>query len=142
MTQFLSRRTALIFASAFAVPSALPILALAKEDGSKAVDPLSSELTNVVLPVVRAGAPVTFLFCAIKIQVSDSGSTFFFRENHFLLRDAITRIASRSPIPAGPTPNSFDRVAITRVVLRAIQAVRPSAQVVRITVTSSDFMRN
>jgi hypothetical protein len=119
----------------------VPTLSLAQETPQNA-DPLTTELNNIVLPVVRTGAPVSFLFCVIIIQVRDAASTFYFRENHFLLRDAITRIVSRSPIPAGLEPNSFDRVAVTRVVLRAIQAVRPSAQVVRITVTNADFMRN
>jgi hypothetical protein len=138
MTFDLNRRTALL---AFTY-AALPAAALAQESDPKSPDPLTTVLTGVVLPVVRPSAPATFLFCALIIQVRDSASSFYFRENHFLLRDAIVRIASRSPIPAGAEPRSFDRVAITRVVLRAIQAVRPSAQVVRITVTDADFMRN
>jgi hypothetical protein len=138
MIRPLTRRSALCFAIGLAVPS----VALAQEQSPQNADPLTTELTNVVLPIVRPGAPATFLFCAIVIQVRDAGSTLYFRENHFLLRDAITRIASRSPIPAGSTPGSFDRVAVTRVVLRAIQALRPSAQVVRITVTNAAFMRN
>jgi hypothetical protein len=138
MTIAPNRRTAILAA----LRLALPVGALAQETAPQNSDPLTTELTNIVLPVVRSGAPVTFLFCAIIIQVRDAASTFYFRENHFLLRDAITRIASRSPIPAGITPGSFDRVAVTRVVLRAIAAIRPAAQVVRVTVTNADFMRN
>lgn len=120
----------------------MPTFADAQVEDAKAADPLKTELTGVVLPVVRENAPVTYLFCVIVIQLRDAASAFYFRENHFLLRDAITRIVSRSPIPAGATPSSFDRVAVTRVVLRAIQAVRPSTQVVRVTVANPDFMRN
>jgi hypothetical protein len=138
MTLNLTRRTALLTLAG----SVAPAIATAQGADPKNGDPLTTELTGVVLPVVRPGESVTFLFCALIIQVRDSASTFYFRENHFLLRDAITRIASRSPIPAGPTLGSFDRVAVTRVVLRAIAAIRPSAQVVRVTVTNADFMRN
>jgi hypothetical protein len=133
-----SRRLALgLLASA-----TMPSQALAQEGDAKNADPLTTELTGVVLPVARNGALVSFLFCAIIIQVRDAPSTLYFRENHFLLRDAIVRIASRSPIPAGPTPGSFDRVAVTSVVLRAIAALRPSAQVVRVTTANAAFMRN
>jgi hypothetical protein len=138
MTKHLSRRSALIVVSS----ALLPALANAQVNTPRNSDPLTAEITGVVLPVARDGVLVSFLFCAIVIQVRDAASTLFFRENHFLLRDAIVRIASRSPIPAGPTPESFDRVAITRVVLRAIQAIRPNAQVVRITAADAAFMRN
>jgi hypothetical protein len=133
-----SRRQALAFLTA----ALLPTTVLAQVPAPKNSDPLTAEIGGMVLPVARDGALVTFLFCAIVIEVRDAQSTLFFRENHFLLRDAIVRIASRNPIPAGPTPGSFDRVAITRVVLRAIQAIRPSAQVVRITAADAAFMRN
>jgi hypothetical protein len=121
---------------------ALPVAASAQDKGAKTGDPLTVELSGVALPVVRNGALVNYLFGVINIQMGDAGSTFFLRENSYLLRDAIVRIASRAPIPVGPTPGSFDRVAVTRVVLQAIQAVRPNARVVRVTVLEAAFMRN
>jgi hypothetical protein len=138
MTESLSRRATILGLAGLSVP----IAANGAEGEATNVDPLTFELTGVALPVVNNRALVSYLFCAVLIQVRDTASTFYFRENQFLLRDAIVRIGSRSPIPVGPTPRSFDRVAITRVVLRAVAAVRPSAQIVRVTVTDADFMRN
>jgi hypothetical protein len=120
----------------------LPAATMAQVPLPKSSDPLTVELSGVALPVVRGGVLVNYLFGVIKIQLIDASSTFFLRENSYLLRDAIIRIASRSPIPAGPNANSFDRVAVTRVVLQAIQATRPAARVVRVTVEDAAFMRN
>jgi hypothetical protein len=143
MTHSLSRRATILGLAGLGLAGfSVPIRASGAEGEATNVDPLTFELTGVALPVVNNRALVSYLFCAVLIQVRDTASTFYFRENQFLLRDAIVRIGSRSPIPVGPTPGSFDRVAITRVVLRAVAAVRPSAQVVRVTVTDADFMRN
>jgi hypothetical protein len=138
MTDSLSRRATILGLAGLSVPFEV----IGAEGETTNVDPLTFELTGVALPVVNNTALVSYLFCAVLIQVRDTATTFYFRENQYLLRDAIVRIGSRSPIPLGPTPRSFDRVAITRVVLRAVAAVRPSAQVVRVTVTDADFMRN
>jgi hypothetical protein len=119
-----------------------PSFVLAQGTTPETGDPLTVELSGIALPVVSNNVFVNYLFGTIKIQMGDAGSTFFLRENSFLLRDAIIKIASRAPIPMGPTRGSFDRVAVTRIVLQAIQAVRPSARVVRVTVESAAFMRN
>jgi hypothetical protein len=138
MSHHLTRRSALIVFSAISIPFA----ASAQTSGPQTGDPLTVELSGIALPVVRNGTLVNYLFGVINIQLGDAGSTFFLRENSYLLRDSIVRIASRVPIPAGATQGSFDRVAVTRVVLQAIQAVRPSARVVRVTVLDAAFMRN
>jgi hypothetical protein len=138
MTDSFSRRATILGLAGFSVPFG----ANGEEADKTNVDPLTFELTGVTLPVVNNTALVSYLFCAVVIQVRDTATTFYFRENQYLLRDAIVRIGSRSPIPLGPTPRSFDRVAVTRVVLRAVAAIRPSAQVARVTVTNADFMRN
>ena len=138
MVPQLTRRAVVATAAIIAIPSAV----IAQEGSLKGGDPLTVELTGIALPMVRNGVLVNYLFGVIKIQVNDIASTFFLREQSYLLRDAIIRIASRSPIPTGPTPQSFDRVAVTRVVLLAIRAVRPGARVVRVTVEDAAFMRN
>lgn len=138
MTYATTRRTAALALFAFAAPKR----AIAQAAEANSGDPLTVEVSAVVLPVVRGTALVNYLFGVIQIQMADAASTFFLREQSYLLRDAIIRIASRAPIPAGSTPKSFDRVAVTRVVLQAIQSVRPSARVVRVTVLGAAFMRN
>jgi hypothetical protein len=121
---------------------ALPTAVLAQEGEPKTGDPLTVELSGIALPVVRNNVLVNYVFGVINIQMGDGASTFFLRENSYLLRDAIVRIVSRAPIPAGPTAKSFDRVAVTRVVLQAIQTIRPNARVARVTVLDAAFMRN
>jgi hypothetical protein len=137
MTSRFSRRTLLLSLGATMASGK----ALAQKSDSMVGDPLTLGLTGVSFPVVRGLVLVNYVFGVLKIQVADSGSTFALREHSFLLRDAIIRIASRSPIPAGPTPASFDRVAVTSVVLRAVQAVRPNTRVTRVTLEEAAFMR-
>lgn len=138
MTLKHNRRTTLTAFSLLLVPSVtaaqVPVL--------KSSNPLSVELGGVALPVTRNGVLVNYVFGVINIQMGDGASTFFLRENSYLLRDAIVRIVSRSPIPVGSTPRSFDRAAVTAVVVRAVQAIRPNARVVRVTVEDAALMRN
>jgi hypothetical protein len=137
MRQAISRRMLLTTLAL----SVVPIAAVAQPTSGTG-DPLTVELTGIALPMVRGTALVNYVFGVIQIQLGDGASTFYFRENSFLLRDAIVRIASRNPIPEGPTRGTFDRVAVTRVVLQAIQAVRPNTRVVRVTVQDAALMRN
>jgi hypothetical protein len=115
--------------------------ALGQDTKGKTSDPLSVELTGVVLPLANGQALVSYLFCVILIQMGDAASAFYFRENQFLLRDALVRIGSRSPIPVGAAPNTYDRVAVTRLVQRAVAAIRPSTRLVRVSVVQGEFMR-
>lgn len=138
MVQPITRRNLALSLAALAVPG----VGFAQVPGLNSSDPLTVELVGIALPVVRGNVLVNYLFGVIKIQVSDAASTFFLREQSYLLRDAIIRTASRMPIPAGATPGSFDRVAVTRVVIAAIQAIRPNTRVVRVTVLDAAFMRN
>jgi hypothetical protein len=120
----------------------LPARSFAQEVGEETGDPLTVELAGLALPVATNGVMTNYLFGTIQIQVSDASSAFFFRERSYLLRDAIIKIASRAPIPAGPTPRSFDRVAVTRIVMQAVSAIRPITRLTRVTVLDPAFMRN
>jgi hypothetical protein len=137
----LSRRSYLIALAAFVAPSALYAAKPAGKSAAKTGDPLTVELSTIPLPIIRQGVLSNYVLGTIKIELSDTPSTLLLREQSYLLRDAIVRIGSRSPIPAGPTPDSFDRVAVTRLVLEAIKAVRPEARVKRVTVEGAAFMR-
>jgi hypothetical protein len=138
MAHEILRRSLLMTLAAFS----LPARALAQEVGEETGDPLTVELSGLALPVTTNGIMTNYLFGTIQIQVSDASSAFFFRERSYLLRDAIIRIASRAPIPAGPTPRSFDRVAVTRIVMQAVSAIRPTTRLTRVTVLDPAFMRN
>jgi hypothetical protein len=132
----ISRRAAVATLAAIA----LPIKAGAQD--KDAGDPLTVELTGIAMPVTSGGVLINYLFCVIQIQVGEASSAFFFREQSYLLRDAIVRLASRSPIPAGTTPRSFDRVAVTRIVMQAVSTIRPATRLTRVTVIEPAFMRN
>jgi hypothetical protein len=136
MTCQMTRRRALFSLPALAVPT----LALGQSEG-EAGDPFTVEINSITLPLVSSGALVNFLFCAVIVKVSDTSSAIFLREQSYLLRDAMIKIASRTPIPVIDTRQSFDRVAVTRLVLQAMQAIRPSIRVVRVTVANPAFMR-
>jgi hypothetical protein len=140
MTYSFNRRNALIALSACLI--GFPAVSSAQEEGKETGDPLTVELPSMALPIVKDGQLTNYLFCVIQIQVSDASSAFFFREQSYLLRDAIIRIASRMPVPAGATPRSFDRVAVTRIVMQAVSGVRPSTRLVRVTALDPAFMRN
>ncbi len=133
-----NRRTVLLSFCAIALPHHAHSQEGVKDSG----DPLSVEITSVALPVTSNGVLTNYLFCVIQLRVADASSAFFFREQSYLLRDAIVRIASRMPVPAGTEPKSFDRVAVTRIVMQAVSAIRPSARLTRVTVLEPAFMRN
>jgi hypothetical protein len=140
MTKNLTRRLTLISLASVVISSG--VQAAKKEEKSEAGDPLSVELNTMAFPVANNGALVNYVFGVLRIQFSDSGAAFALREQPYLLRDSIVRIASRQPVPQGAGPKTFDRVAVTRIVLQAVQAVRPGARVVRVTLEDAVFMRN
>jgi len=133
-----TRRNALIMLAVLTIPSTLEAAGSKSSTG----DPLTVELSSIALPVVRNGMSIDYVFGTIKIELGDAPSTLFLRERSYLLRDAIVRLGARAPIPAGSTPQSFDRVAVTRLVLQAIKAVRPEARVKRVTVEDAAFVRS
>jgi hypothetical protein len=138
MTIKITRRHAALSLSALG----LPTVTLGQNAQPSSGELLTVELTGMALPVVQGELLINYLFCVIKIQMADGASTFYLREHSHVLRDAIVKFASKMPIPAGANRNSFDRVAVTRVVLRAVQTIRPTARVVLVTVLDPAFMRN
>jgi flagellar basal body-associated protein FliL len=99
------------------------------------------ELSTIALPIVQDGRLTNYVFGAIQIQVSDIRSADALRAQSFLLRDAIVRIGSRQPVAALPKPDNFDRVDVTRIVLKAVQSVRPGTKVTKVTFLNAALMR-
>lgn len=122
--------------------SVAPGLALAAEEKKEeAGEPLVAELTNVVLPITRNGALVNYLFVTLKIRMTDLNAAAFVREQHFLVRDGITRASSRSPIPIGTAPGTFDTAAVVRLVTSVVSGLKPNLRVVRVSLEQAAFMR-
>ncbi|WP_133245716.1 hypothetical protein [Candidatus Phycosocius bacilliformis] len=138
-----SRRSAIALSAASAATLMLgpKMSAAAEEKKEEAGEPLVAELTNVVLPLARDGALVNYLFVTLKIRMSDLNAAAFVREQHFLVRDGITRASSRSPIPIGKSPGTFDTAAVVRLVTSVVNGLKPGLRVVRVSLEQAAFMR-
>jgi hypothetical protein len=104
-------------------------------------EPLVAELTNVVLPIVRNGMLVNYVFVTLKIRMTDLNAATYVREQHFYVRDGITRATGRNPIPEGKGPNTFDQVAVVNVVTQVVNAIKPGLRVSRVSLEQVAFMR-
>lgn len=104
-------------------------------------EPLVAELTNVVLPIARNGALVNYVFVTLKIRMADLNAATFVREQHFLVRDGLTRATGRDPIPEGKGPNTYDQAAIVRVVTQVVSGIKPGLRVLRVSLEQVAFMR-
>lgn len=107
----------------------------------EAGEPLVAELTNVVLPIARNGALVNYVFVTLKIRMSDLNAATFVREQHFLVRDGVTRATGRNPIPEGKGPNTYDQAAIVKVVTQVVSGLKPGLRVTRVSLEQVAFMR-
>jgi hypothetical protein len=104
-------------------------------------EPLVAELTNVVLPIARNGALVNYVFVTLKIRMSDLNAATYVREQHFYVRDGITRATGRNPIPEGKGPNTYDQAAIIKVVTQVVAGIKPGLRVSRVSLEQVAFMR-
>lgn len=132
---------AAILSPIFAVQVAQAAEGKEKGKGEEAGEPLVAELINVVLPVARNGALVNYLFVTLKIRMTDLNAATFVREQHFLVRDGITRATGRNPIPEGKGPNTYDQAAIVRVVTQVVTSLKPGLRVTRVSLEQVAFMR-
>lgn len=142
-----TRRSALLLTVATAGAAVLaPILAPCSAKAAEgkpegAGEPLVAELTNVVLPIVRNGMLVNYVFVTLKIRMTDLNAATYVREQHFYVRDGITRATGRNPIPEGKGPNTFDQVAVVNVVTQVVNAIKPGLRVSRVSLEQVAFMR-
>jgi len=142
-----TRRSALLLTVASAsaavfAPMLTPCNAQAAEGKPEAAgEPLVAELTNVVLPIVRNGMLVNYVFVTLKIRMTDLNAATYVREQHFYVRDGITRATGRNPIPEGKGPNTFDQVAVVNVVTQVVNAIKPGLRVSRVSLEQVAFMR-
>jgi hypothetical protein len=142
-----TRRSTLLLSAVTAGAKALGLILApgnaeaAEGKPEEAGEPLVAELTNVVLPIVRNGALVNYMFVTLKIRMTDLNAATYVREQHFFVRDGITRATGRNPIPEGKGPNTFDQAAIIRTVTQVVAAMKPGLRVSRVTLEQVAFMR-
>ncbi len=139
MSDLIRRNALLALVAASFIPAAL-----AAEEGKKedAADPLLVELTNLVLPVARNGQLMNYMFVVVKVQALDLASATFVREQHFIVRDAITRAASRNPVVPGASARTYDAASVNRMLMAAVVQSKPGLRIARVYVFSAAFMRN
>lgn len=142
-----TRRLTLLWTAATAGAAVLaPILAPGSAQAAEgkpeaAGEPLVAELSNVVFPIVRNGMLVNYVFMTLKIRMTDLAAATYVREQHFLVRDGITRATGRNPIQEGKGPNSFDQATVVNVVTQVVTAMKPGLRVARVSLEQVAFMR-
>jgi hypothetical protein len=114
---------------------------LGAEKEKQPVSSLSVEIPGLVMPVARNGNLINYLFVIVRVEVGDSGSADFLRQKHFLVRDAVVKVASKSPLREGAQRGTYDMASLRRVVDIAIKALRPGIVIRQIEVERGDLMR-
>ncbi|MEN9855223.1 MAG: hypothetical protein RL186_221 [Pseudomonadota bacterium] len=109
--------------------------------GDDTIDLTRLELPSIALPISRDGRLVNYVFGSIQIQVAETRSADFLRTQSFLLRDAIVRVGANLPVQARPKPENFDRVGVTRIVLQAVERVKPGTRILKVTFIDAALMR-
>jgi hypothetical protein len=112
-----------------------------KEKEKATGNPLSVEVPGLVMPVARGDNLTNYLFAVVRVEVGDSGSADFLRQKPFLVRDAVVKISSKSPVIAGAERGGYDTASLVRIVDRAIKAIRPGIVIRRIDVERGAMMR-
>jgi hypothetical protein len=137
-----SRRDALRASLTFLV---LPLTLMATpsraQEKLEAADRNNLEMGYVVMPVARDGKLDNYIFITFNVRMQDVASADFVREQHFLVRDALTKLTARNPIPAGKGPNTYDAGAVRRSIATAITSVKPGLRVLKVNITRVEFMR-
>ncbi len=107
----------------------------------EAADRSNLEMGNIVMPVARNGALVSYILVTFSARMQDVPAADYVRQQHFLVRDAVTRQTARNPIPAGNGPRTYDAGAVGRAIATAITSIKPGLRVMKVQVTHVEFMR-
>jgi hypothetical protein len=111
-----------------------------KKEGAMA-NPLSVEITGIVVPVTRNRRLVNYAFMSVMIYTSDDRSANLVRTNMFLVKDAIGRATSRAPIVEDRSAARFDVMGFARQIYPVVQSAIPGIRVTRVEVKSPEMMR-
>jgi|GEM_PF-2585905 hypothetical protein len=111
-----------------------------KKEGAMA-NPLSVEITGVVVPVSNGRRLVNYAFMNITVYAADDRSANLIRANSFLIKDSIVRATSRAPILQDRSNPRFDVMAFARQLHPIVQSSIPGIRVTRIEVVNPEMMR-
>lgn len=128
------------FASAFMPPSISNASGGENKDGVMA-NPLSVEISGVVVPVARDRRLVNYCFMTLIVHAADDRSANLIRTNVFLVKDAIVRGTARFPIQAGNPSNTFNVQAFSRALLPIVQSSVNGARITFVEIKTPEMMR-
>ncbi|KAF0186427.1 MAG: hypothetical protein FD163_1095 [Hyphomonadaceae bacterium] len=111
-----------------------------KKEGAMA-NPLSVEITGIVVPVARNRRLVNYAFMSIMVYTADDRSANLVRANMFLVKDAIVRATSRAPIVEDRSAAGFDVMAFARQLYPVVQSSIVGARITRIEIRDPEMMR-
>ncbi len=104
-------------------------------------NPLSVEVQGIVVPIVNGKRLVNYAFMTIVIYVADDKSANLIRSNQFLVKDAIIRATSKSPIPVANPSSSFNGAAFGKSMIGVIMGAIQGVRVTKIEVLDPQMMR-
>ena len=125
---------------AFTFTSVTSYAAEKKGEGSMA-NPLSVEVQGIVVPIVNGRRLVNYAFMTIVIYVTDDKSANLVRNNQFIVKDAIIRATSKSPIPVANPSSSFNGPAFGKSMIGVIMASLPGVRITKIDIIDPQMMR-
>ncbi|MBN8647848.1 MAG: hypothetical protein J0L55_07820 [Caulobacterales bacterium] len=104
-------------------------------------NPLTVEIPGIVVPIVNGKRLVNYCFMTIVVHGADDKSATNIRNNQFLVKDAISRATSKSPIPVLPQASIFDANTFVRTVMPAIAQAFPGTRINKIEVQNAQMMK-
>lgn len=105
-------------------------------------NPLTVEIPGIVVPIVNGKRLVNYCFMTIIVHGADDKSATNIRNNQFLVKDAISRATSKSPIPVLPQASIFDANTFVRTVMPAIAQAFPGTRINKIEVQNAQMMKH
>ncbi len=110
-----------------------------KEEKSGGAQTSQVEIPGIVIPVANGKRLVNYSFLTIVVHAQDARAADIVRNNTFLVKDAIVRGGSRSPISVSAN-NYIDKNAVALWLKGIIQGAFNGVIVTRIEVKSLDLM--
>ena len=138
----ISKRNFITLSAIAALGSMLPSVTFAEEKKEGVMsNPLTVEIPGVVVPIANGRRLANYVFLTIVVTSADDRGANILRNNMMLVKDAIVREASRSPIPLRNPSNYFDKADFSRKFLPVVGGALIGVKVTRIDVLDVQFMK-
>lgn len=120
------------------IAAALMLLPPAAQAGEAAPQPVGQyvELQPVGLPVVVGGRLVNYVFVYVRVNLAPNADVSQIRSKEPFFRDALVRLAHRSPFVVPGDYNRIDQAKVAAAMLQAATAIAGPGVVRSVAVTS------